>query len=131
MTAPLPPTIRWVGDVDGHLELLDQTKLPHHEVVLELHDAGAVIAAIQRLSVRGAPAIGVAAAYGLTLGLREANPAEGALLDTADLVAAQLRAARPTAVNLAWALDRCLRALAERPPSVLCLSPTDPRHAQP
>ena len=129
MTAPLPPTIRWVGDVDGHLELLDQTKLPHHEVVLELRDAGAVIAAIQRLSVRGAPAIGVAAAYGLVLGLREANPAEGPLLDTADLVAAQLRAARPTAVNLAWALDRCLRALTERPSLAAALEEARRIHA--
>lgn len=129
MSAPLPPTIRWVGDVDGHLELLDQTALPHHEVVLELRDAAAVIAAIQRLSVRGAPAIGVAAAYGLVLGLRESNPAEGALTEAAEAVAAPLRAARPTAVNLAWALDRCLRALTERPSLAAALEEARRIHA--
>lgn len=113
MTAPtpLPPTIRWVGGLDGHLELLDQTRLPHEVAVLTLRDVPAVIGAIQRLSVRGAPAIGVAAAYGLVLGVREAADVAAA----ATRVAADLHAARPTAVNLGWALARCLRRIAAEP----------------
>lgn len=106
--APLPPTIRWVGDEHGHLELLDQTTLPHEVTVLRLDDVSAVIDAIRRLAVRGAPAIGVAAAYGLVLGVRAAD----AVATAAPVVAEALRAARPTAVNLGWALDRCLRRVA-------------------
>ena len=100
--APLPPTLAWVGDANGHLELLDQTSLPHEVTVLRLDDTPAVIDAIRRLAVRGAPAIGVAAAYGLVLGVRAAEDVATA----APVVAETLRAARPTAVNLGWALDR-------------------------
>ena len=106
--APLPPTLAWIGDANGHLELLDQTSLPHEVTVLRLDDTPAVIDAIRRLAVRGAPAIGVAAAYGLVLGVRAAEDVATA----APVVAETLRAARPTAVNLGWALDRCLRRLA-------------------
>ena len=108
--APLPPTIRWVGDVRGHLELLDQTRLPHAVEVLRLDDVDGVIGAIRRLSVRGAPAIGVAAAYGLVLGARDADHD---LVAAAKRVAAALHAARPTAVNLGWALERCIHRVAE------------------
>ncbi|HEB54632.1 MAG TPA: S-methyl-5-thioribose-1-phosphate isomerase [bacterium] len=111
----LPPTIRWVGEVDGHLELLDQTRLPHHLEVLQLRDVDGVIAAIQRLSVRGAPAIGVAAAYGLVLGMRDRHPLPEAFVATVREVATRLFAARPTAVNLRWALDRCVGAVRDEP----------------
>ncbi|MFY9343622.1 MAG: S-methyl-5-thioribose-1-phosphate isomerase, partial [Planctomycetota bacterium] len=67
---PLPPTLAWRGDLHGHLDLLDQTRLPAERVVLQLATVAAVIEAIAHLRVRGAPAIGVAAAYGLVLGVR-------------------------------------------------------------
>src|SRR5574340_1053995 len=77
--------------------LLDQRRLPLEELELECRTAGEVAGAIRELAVRGAPAIGVAAAYAYALAA-----ANGEDLDTAERV---LRAARPTAVNLAWALD--------------------------
>ncbi len=80
---------------------LDQTRLPFDEVELSLQTADEVAAAIRRLSIRGAPLIGVAAAYGVALELaREPVPA------TLERACETLRAARPTAVNLAWAVGR-------------------------
>lgn len=117
---PLPPTIAWIGDEGGHLELLDQTQLPHEFVVRRLDTAEGVVEAIVCLAVRGAPAIGVAAAYGLTLGVRRLRPLPEAFVDTTRAVAARLTAARPTAVNLQWALDRCLNA-ARAEPTLLAL----------
>lgn len=78
--------------------LLDQRRLPSEEVELECHSAAEVAAAIQQMAIRGAPAIGVAAAYGLALAAEC-----GEDLDEA---AGVLAAARPTAVNLAWALEQ-------------------------
>jgi methylthioribose-1-phosphate isomerase len=112
---PLPPTIAWVGDENGHLELLDQTRLPHERTVLRIDTLGAAIGAIVRLSVRGAPAIGVAAAYGLVVGVRECSPAPEAFLDAVTHVAGRLAAARPTAVDLQWALERCVAAVRAEP----------------
>jgi methylthioribose-1-phosphate isomerase len=87
--------VQWLGD---HLRLLDQRLLPAEEKWLDCRDATAVTHAIKDLAVRGAPAIGIAAAWGVVLAAQQ-----GAALDQA---LAQLRAARPTAVNLMWALDR-------------------------
>lgn len=118
---PLPPTLRWQGDLDGELELLDQTLLPNERVVLVLRDERGVADAIVRLAVRGAPAIGVAAAYGLLLGVRARapkNPAE--LLAAVDEVAALLAKTRPTAVNLVWALQR-MQAVAHKDPTLVAL----------
>ncbi len=129
MTARLPETIRWVGGVDGHLELLDQTQLPQREQVLCIDNVGDLIAAIVRLSVRGAPAIGVAAAYGLVLGVRSAPSDREGFLEQLRAVAAALRAARPTAVNLAWALDRCLRACEVTPTAASLLYESASIHA--
>ena len=109
--APLPPALEWIGALDGSLRVLDQSCLPHERRLLDLRSADAVADAIRRLAVRGAPMIGVAAAYGLYLGVREIAPMPMALLDTARHVAAQLLATRPTAVNLRWALDRCIDRL--------------------
>ena len=78
--------------------LLDQRRLPEEEVELECRSVADVVVAIRELAIRGAPAIGVAAAYALALG--------GALGDDLDGAAALLAASRPTAVNLAWALDQ-------------------------
>ncbi|MCA8955606.1 MAG: S-methyl-5-thioribose-1-phosphate isomerase, partial [Planctomycetes bacterium] len=122
------PPIAWVGEAaDGHLELLDQTLLPAQEVVLELRDIGGVIDAIQRLAVRGAPAIGVAAGYGVVLGVRHAgacDPAE--LIRTLGAVCDELGAARPTAVNLQWAVQR-MRERGKREPDLAAL--LDEAHA--
>jgi methylthioribose-1-phosphate isomerase len=104
-TAPSP--LVWDGE---RLAILDQTLLPRREETLVLEDAEGVAAAIRRLAVRGAPLIGVAGAYGLALGVaRDPSPAG---LDRAWRL---LRDARPTAVNLAWAVDR-VRAAALRVP---------------
>jgi methylthioribose-1-phosphate isomerase len=86
----------WQGD---RLRLLDQRRLPVEETYIECRSASEVAAAIRDLAVRGAPAIGIAAAWGIVLAARQG----GSALDEA-LV--ELRAARPTAVNLMWALDR-------------------------
>ncbi|HJQ78877.1 MAG TPA: S-methyl-5-thioribose-1-phosphate isomerase [Lacipirellulaceae bacterium] len=98
-------TIRWQGDVDGHLVLLDQTRLPAETVYLECRKVEEAWHAIKRLSVRGAPAIGVAAAYGVCLGVKQGR--------VANEVCDYLATSRPTAVNLFWALDR-MRAAASR-----------------
>jgi methylthioribose-1-phosphate isomerase len=87
--------VQWQGD---HLKLLDQRKLPFEEVWIECRTADDVTDAIRSLAVRGAPAIGIAAAWGVVLAARD-----GVALPP---VLALLRAARPTAVNLMWALDR-------------------------
>jgi methylthioribose-1-phosphate isomerase len=111
----LPPTIAWRGECEGTLELLDQTRLPHQIAVLRLLSREDVREAIVRLSVRGAPAIGVAAAYGLVLAVRPHAQPGADLAAIAREQAAWLAAARPTAVNLRWALDRCLAAIAAEP----------------
>ncbi|MYA17305.1 MAG: S-methyl-5-thioribose-1-phosphate isomerase [Gammaproteobacteria bacterium] len=95
----LPAPIRWE---DGRLWLLDQRRLPDRVTFEEQHDASQIARAIRNLHVRGAPAIGVAAAYGMAMAWRDGVDLEDA--------ARELRAARPTAVNLAWAVDRMLAA---------------------
>lgn len=94
-------TIRWVGETNGHLVLLDQTRLPMETVYLDCRTVEDVWHAIKRLSVRGAPAIGVAAAYGVCLGVQVGRDANE--------VCDYLATSRPTAVNLFWALDRMRR----------------------
>jgi methylthioribose-1-phosphate isomerase len=91
-------TIRWEGGADGHLVLLDQTRLPGEVVYLDCRTAEDVWNAIKRLVVRGAPAIGVAAAYGVCVGMNEGR--------SVDDVCDYLATSRPTAVNLFWALER-------------------------
>src|SRR5438093_11773345 len=70
----MPPkveTLRWIGDEHGHLVLIDQTRLPTELVEMECHDVEAVWEAIKQLRVRGAPAIGIAAAYGVVVGMQQ------------------------------------------------------------
>ncbi len=93
--------IRWRDD---HLQLLDQTVLPHSEIWLECRTPEMVADAIRRLSVRGAPAIGVSAAFGLVVGLTGA--VDGDLEERFESTWRLLAGTRPTAVNLRWALDR-------------------------
>jgi len=103
---------------DGRLELIDQTLLPERLAVLRPATVAEVVEAIARLAVRGAPAIGVAGAFGVVLGLAEAGPPrpgpQGMAAALADLerVAATLEVARPTAVNLRWAVRRVAAAAA-------------------
>jgi methylthioribose-1-phosphate isomerase len=99
--------IVWSGD---HLKLLDQRELPARETWVECRSAEEVAAAIHGMAVRGAPAIGIAAAYGLAL-----DALAGRGYDAAERV---LAASRPTAVNLRWALDR-MRRLANRSAAAL------------
>ena len=106
--------IHWLGD---RLELLDQRRLPHAVEYVACADSDAVAAAIADLVVRGAPAIGIAAAWGAVLAAR--NDANGATNGAQALAAIEpalqrLNASRPTAVNLAWALRRMRAALTDK-----------------
>jgi methylthioribose-1-phosphate isomerase len=102
---------------DETLYLLDQTKLPHVITYLSCQDYPDVKKAIQKLVVRGAPAIGAAAAYGLALGMLKSRgvkfnaPTAQEFYHQAQTIAWELRDARPTAVNLSWALNRMLATL--------------------
>lgn len=97
-------TVEWEK---GSVRLIDQRKLPWEFEVLELRDPAAVAEAITDMVVRGAPAIGATAAYGMALaGLRSEAESIEALQADLEAAAERLRQARPTAVNLAWALKR-------------------------
>ena len=104
-------TLKWHDDV---LVLLDQTRLPDEVEYLTCCEVETVARAIETLQVRGAPAIGVAAAYGVAMGARQAvesSPAEFQRQVSADID--RLARTRPTAVNLFWALDRMRRVVVE------------------
>jgi methylthioribose-1-phosphate isomerase len=97
--------IEWLAD--GKVRFLDQTLLPHEETWVETSDYRVVAEAIRRLQVRGAPLIGVAAAYALGLAANEIDEADSsAFRARLKEAAAELAATRPTAVNLTWALQR-------------------------
>ncbi len=104
-------SVEWVGGIEGHLRLIDQTRLPTELVYLECRDIETVFEAIRSLRVRGAPAIGIAAAYGVCLGVRGAEdgpvaPSQEALTQSLEKAIDYLATSRPTAVNLFWALER-------------------------
>lgn len=107
-----PETLSWIGDLSGHVQMVEQTLLPTEHVQLEVRTVPAMVDAIRRLAVRGAPAIGVAAGYGVVLGAafaaREGNDVRAAAADAIEA----LWVSRPTAVNLFWALDRMRSTLA-------------------
>ena len=107
--------VAWTGQA---LRIIDQTALPGRLVHLDLRSVEDLVDAIRRLAVRGAPALGVAGAFGVALALRQAER-EG--WDAARLAeeVARVRAARPTAVNLAAGVDRAAARLAEGPAAVL------------
>ena len=112
--------VDWIGNEDGYLKLIDQSKLPYKLTYLKCTTAEQVASAIKRLAVRGAPAIGVAAAFGAYLGIRgykrlqvvtegytfASLSASKRLHENFGKVYQMLLATRPTAVNLKWALDR-------------------------
>ena len=101
-------TVEW--DAKGAVKMIDQRRLPLEFVILELKDPAEVAAAIEDMAVRGAPAIGAAAAFGLALAARQSRAgSRPALLADLERAATLLCATRPTAVNLFWAIDRMLR----------------------
>jgi len=105
--AESPRTMTWQGDAGGYLRMIDQTLLPAEFREIDCRTVEDVWQAIKRLSVRGAPAIGVAASYGVVIGVQQATGGsradfDAALKETCDYLAQS----RPTAVNLFWALER-------------------------
>jgi methylthioribose-1-phosphate isomerase len=119
-------TLRWIGDLDGHLSLIDQTLLPGELRELACRDVPTLFEAIRSLRVRGAPAIGISAAYGVCIGLQPHladDPPR--FFAQAEEVIDHLATSRPTAVNLFWALERmrgraaALRAAAALPRAAL------------
>ncbi len=109
--------VRWLGGVDGVLELIDQTLLPLEMRQIQLRDAESVWEAIKSLRVRGAPAIGIAAAYGVVLGLQSATDCDrNEFLRRVDDVTSRLVSSRPTAVNLSWALEEMKMAAVKSAP---------------
>lgn len=110
--AGIPAPVQWIGDRDGFLRLLDQTRLPHFVDFIDCSSVEMVWDCIKRLCVRGAPAIGVAAAYGLCLAVRSDSGLPAARFLNAVAAAGNfLCSARPTAVNLAWAVRRITNAV--------------------
>ncbi|MCY3949826.1 MAG: S-methyl-5-thioribose-1-phosphate isomerase [Acidimicrobiaceae bacterium] len=107
-TAAITPTLRWTGD---SIEIIDQTRLPAELVLLDVRDVASAVDAIGRLAIRGAPALGAFGALALVVGVDEAQPDS---LDAARELLERLRHeigdARPTAVNLRWAVDRTIDA---------------------
>ncbi len=105
--APTPP-LRWTGD---SIEIIDQTRLPAQLELIDVRDVANAVDAIKRLAIRGAPALGVFGALALVVGLDEAGPNS---ITEAHTVLERLRTeigdARPTAVNLRWAVDRTIDA---------------------
>ncbi len=107
-------TVGWVGDNDGFIRLIDQILLPGQFVWLDCRTLDVLWEAIRSLRVRGAPAIGVAAAYGMVLSTQQAQTRAQLDADIAK-AAGYLRTSRPTAVNLFWAIERMERKLAQLP----------------
>ena len=115
MSTPAPPvSLRWQGGPDGTLEILDQTLLPGRLELVACRTVDTVVEAIKMLRVRGAPAIGIAGAYGMAVAAGEAeraghppDKARAHVLARAE----ELATARPTAVNLRWAVERSAAAI--------------------
>ena len=100
--------IVWLGD---RIKIIDQTRLPHEEVYLELEDYRSVASAIRELKIRGAPAIGIAGAYAVSLGARKINNTSRAIfLEKLNDIIVFIAATRPTARNLFFALERMRKA---------------------
>lgn len=104
------PTVHYQPDTDT-VSLLEQTRLPRERVMLTCTRVEQMCEAIRALRVRGAPAIGVAAAFGLYLGLREYTGLPSGVTSHLKKISAQLAETRPTAVNLFWALNRAGKAI--------------------
>ena len=94
----------WPGSDAASVRIIDQTRLPHEFEIVSITTVSEAARAIKDMQVRGAPLIGVTAAYGLALAMRE-EPSDANL----EIACAALGAARPTAVNLRWALEEMRR----------------------
>ena len=102
-------TLQWIGGPHGHLSLIDQTLLPTQLQTADCHTVEEVWEAIKVLRVRGAPAIGIAAAYGVCVGIQTLDwtqTSQDQLCQRVTEITTYLATSRPTAVNLFWALDR-------------------------
>ena len=108
------PTVRWE---DESVVMIDQRRLPAEEVYLRCRSAGEVARAIRDMAIRGAPAIGVAAALGLALAVTKSAAEGDALAAEFDRTCDELAATRPTAVNLFWAIARMRRRFAHEAPA--------------
>ncbi len=114
MQQRVPPTVTWADVEGGVVRMIDQTKLPGELVMLDCREVECVAQAIERLSVRGAPAIGCAAALGMALAAHRSQADDSdALRKDLRTARERLAATRPTAVNLFWALSQMDRAIAE------------------
>ncbi len=110
----IPRTIEWIGDLEGCVQFIDQTLLPERLELVQISDLKSLFQAIRCLKVRGAPAIGIAGAMGLVLAVRDAQTQNREeFLKLIDSQVDYLVSARPTGVNLTWALER-LRNIAHR-----------------
>src|SRR2546425_13150234 len=119
-------TIEWT---DEGVILLDQRRLPEQEIYLTLRSAEEVAEAIRDMAIRGAPAIGVAAAMGIALGFRSADDdSPGTRRPRFESLARLLTSTRPTAVNLSWAVERMRRRSEERRVGKECRSRWSPYH---
>ena len=115
-TVTQPATLTWVGDVSGRLRMIDQTLLPVEFKEIDCETLEQVWEAIKSLRVRGAPAIGVTAAYGVVIGLQNSLDGDQAQFDRQlQKVTDYLATSRPTAVNLFWALERMKQVAALLP----------------
>ena len=96
----------WLDSTESKIHIIDQTKLPHHFTTKPLHSLDEVINAIKIMEVRGAPLIGVTAAFGIAFAMKN-NSSDDSLKDASS----RLFQSRPTAVNLQWALNRMNKEL--------------------
>ena len=110
---PVPiETISWQGD---HVRMIDQTRLPNERIDIEIRTVPEMVEAIRSLRIRGAPAIGIAAAMGLVAALRPHRDDEEDFRSWLEEYGAALAAARPTAVNLSWAVERMRKVARQHP----------------
>lgn len=108
------PTIEWEGDINGRIKLIDQTLLPLELKYVYCEDIKSILHAIKTLMVRGAPAIGIAGAMGIVLGIKNINTSDiNTFLNELKRVKDYLGSSRPTAVNLFWGLARMERVASE------------------
>jgi len=109
-------TIRWE---DKHLKILDQTKLPHDEEYRQIDRLEDLLTAIRTLQIRGAPALGIAGAFGMYIGIRGFQSDNRALfIEHARSVAVKISDSRPTAINLSWGVNKILNVISENDSSV-------------
>ena len=117
--------VEWIDAGGGALRLLDQRLLPGREVWFHIHSPEAAAQAIREMVVRGAPAIGITAAYAMALAAMEAEKAgatEAARRAQLERARELLAATRPTAVNLFWALDACKQQMSKDPSAAALLA---------